>query len=479
MCAEIPAGVKRRKRKAMKNRKWITPVVTVLIMIVIVVGAITGRFKFTLNDDGQSYSVASGIDLLMVLNVEIPDIYKGLPVTSIGEEAFRGCVFLTSIEIPDSIISIPYRAFCSCHSLTNITIPDSVTIIGEEAFDNCESLTSIEIPDSVTSIGGLAFDGCSSLTSITIPDSVTSIGDYAFRGCSSLTSIEIPDSVTSIGAKAFDNCESLTSVVIPDSVTSIGSGAFSYCTSLTSIEVDIENKYYKSIDENLYTIDGKELVQYAVGKTDTSFTIPNYVTSIDGRAFVGCHSLTSVVIPDSVTSIDGTAFYSCYSLIEVCNKSSLDIAAGRSNYGYVDKYVKHIITDESETYLRYVGDYVFYDDGTDIYLVKYTGNETNLTLPEYDGGKQYKIHDYAFYDNAKITKVIIPDSVTSIGDYVFYKCSSLASISIGDSVTSIGECAFLGSTSLIIYCEAKSKPSGWSSDWNSNKRLVVWGYKGN
>ena len=45
-------------------------------------------------------------------------------------------------------------------------------------------------------------------------------------------------------------------------------------------------------------------------------------------------------------------------------------------------------------------------------------------------------------------KVIIPDSVTSIGDWAFWRCTGLTSIIIPDSVKSIGGCAFYGCTSL-------------------------------
>ena len=64
-----------------------------------------------------------------------------------------------------------------------------VTSIGNDAFKGYKSLTSITIPDSVTSIGDRAFEGCTSLTSITIPDSVTSIEEAAFAGCRSLSSV--------------------------------------------------------------------------------------------------------------------------------------------------------------------------------------------------------------------------------------------------------------------------------------------------
>jgi hypothetical protein len=64
-----------------------------------------------------------------------------------------------------------------------------VTTIGDEALRDCISLTSVTIPNSVTSIGKEAFYYCSSLTSITIPGSVTSIGSDAFEGCTSVTTV--------------------------------------------------------------------------------------------------------------------------------------------------------------------------------------------------------------------------------------------------------------------------------------------------
>ena len=101
---------------------------------------------------------------------------------------------------------IANTAFMDCYSLTSIDIPNSVISIGEDAFHSCYSLTSIIIPNSVTSIGECAFSGCDSLTNIVIPNSVTSIGEGAFSGCDSLTNIVIPNSVASIESCAFYGC---------------------------------------------------------------------------------------------------------------------------------------------------------------------------------------------------------------------------------------------------------------------------------
>ena len=225
-------------------------------------------------------------------------------VTGIGNDAFNGCMSLTSITIPNNVTNIGFNAFYRCTSLTSITIPDGVTNIGWNAFTGCTSLTSITIPDSVTSIFSGAFEECTSLTSITIPDSVTRIDNGVFLGCTSLTSITIPDSVTIIGDNAFRRCTSLTSITIPNSVTEIFGGAFAHCTSLTSITIPDS---VTSIDNNVFS-----------GCISlTSITIPDGVTSIGFYTFSSCTSLTSITIPDSVISVDKRAFEGCTSLTDV------------------------------------------------------------------------------------------------------------------------------------------------------------------
>ena len=281
---------------------------------------------YELNSDGRSYSVI-GLGTCTDTAIVIPSTYEGLPVTSIGEDAFSECGGLTSINIPGSVTSIGDSAFSLCGSLTSINIPDGVTSIGDYAFFFCKSLTSINIPDGVTSIGDSAFSSCErltsinipygvtsigegafssckSLTSITIPDSVRSLGNHAFGGCISITSINIPYGVTSIGDYTFSSCENLTSISIPDSVTSIGEEAFSFCESLTSINIP-------------YGVMSIGYGAFCECKKLTSINISKSVKSIDGFAFGCCNSLMSVVIPDSVTSIGEAAFSGCESLTSI------------------------------------------------------------------------------------------------------------------------------------------------------------------
>ena len=366
-----------------------------------------------------------------------------------------------------------------------------VTSIGDKAFYGCTGLTSITIPDSVTSIGGQAFAYCSGLTSVTIPDSVTSIGGYAFYDCSGLTSITLPNSVTSIGTAAFYGCSGLTSITLPNSVTSIGYGAFVFCSSLSAISVAAGNTSYKSIDGVLYSYDGTVLIAYPAGKTDTSFAIPDGVTSIGDNVFYGCSGLTSITLPNSVTSIGISAFCYCSGLTSITLPNSVT-SIGNGAFVGCTKLTSIVIPDSvtnigtsvfkncsslsaisvaaGNTSYKSIDGVLYSYNGT--VLVAYPAKKTETSFAIPDGVTS--IGDSAFYSCFGLTSITLPNSVTSIGLSAFGNCSRLTSITIPDSVTSIGKNAFLYCRNLTSVTVDAAEGSIEGAPWGATNATINW-----
>ena len=433
----------------------------------------------------EKYSLSDYIDNGETAVFEISMVVNNL-TTNISSASLTPVLTLKS-SLPPTLDALTFTASSDGNSYSvkasnsasgEVIIPStyegkSVTSIADSGFQGNHEIEHVVIPNSVTSIGDFAFYGCSSLKSITIPDSITSIGDFAFRSCSGLTSITIPNSVTSIGGSAFSFCSGLTSITIPDSVTSIEGSTFHSCSGLTSIKVASGNTKYDSRDNCNAIIESSSNKLIAGCKTTI---IPNTIRRIGQFAFLGCSGLTSITIPNGVTSIEMRAFESCSGL------TSIKVASGNTKYDSRDN-CNAIIESSSNKLIA--------------------GCKTTI-IPN----TVTSIGNYAFMSCSELTSITIPDSVTSIGECAFYECSGLTSITIGNSVTSIGSKAFTScnkltkifipasvttisassyssspfnscSSSLVIYCAAGSKPTGWGNYWNyyaSGKPLTVnWG----
>ena len=137
---------------------------------------------------------------------------------------------------------------------------------------------------------------------------VSTIGEDSFYRNETLTSVEIADSVESIESFAFSQCESLTSVEIPADVTNIEEHALSGCYTMEKITVKSGNSTFMAEDGVLFTKDGKTLVQYPAGKTDTNYTVPNGVITIGWGAFSGTQYLQQLDLGSDVEVIETNAF---------------------------------------------------------------------------------------------------------------------------------------------------------------------------
>lgn len=235
---------------------------------------------FTLNSDGNSYSVtdcatgASG-------KLTVPAVYNDLPVTSIGANAFKACTSLTEIVVPDGVTSFGDYSFANCTKLVSVTIPEGVQEIGICAFFNCKLLEDVQLPEAVTFIGKSAFASCKMIEKVVVPEGVQSVEYGVFSECSELCEVQLPEGITDIGKSAFANCEKLTEIQIPETVDTIGQKGFYNCTNLESVK------------------------------------IPEGIAKVDSYVFQGCSALIDVAIPQSATTIATKAFYNCGSIENV------------------------------------------------------------------------------------------------------------------------------------------------------------------
>ncbi len=273
-----------------------------------------GDLNYRVNDDQVSVTVIGHVDGYNATgDLIIPESvnYEGhdYTVTTIGESAFLYCFYLTSLSIPNSVITIEASAFAYCQGFTgDLVIPNSVTTVGYGAFQICPG-----------------FDG-----DLIIGSGVTEIGDYAFNSCD--------------GMKG--------TLHIPSNVQSLGGNSFGYC-AFSGIVVDPENPTYDSRNDCNAIIE-TSTNELLTGCKNT--VIPNTVTAIGVNAFKGIMGMTSIEIPNSVVSIRDNAFAFCFDLTgDLVIPNSVE-TIGESAFFQCEGLDGKLVIGES---VSYIGDMAF------------------------------------------------------------------------------------------------------------------------
>ena len=144
----------------------------------------SGQVKVTYRD--EDYNSYSG-------TVTVPGsvLYKntGYDVKGIDDYAFRECVNLTGVNVPEGLDSIGTYAFMNCYVLPKIDIPHGVTYIGNGAFQGCRTFKSIIFPAGVTKIYGSTCNGCYALETVVFPVDLTNIYAGSFSYCNAIKTI--------------------------------------------------------------------------------------------------------------------------------------------------------------------------------------------------------------------------------------------------------------------------------------------------
>ena len=391
--------------------------------------------------DGNAVVTGHEVDVTNVVipsNITVNEMTYS--VTSIGQSSFENCSSLTSIMIPNSITDI-YNNFFGCEQLTIYCEANSKPSKWSSDWNNSfrpvywgvtqediiyQNGLQLLIIDGDAVVTGHEAD----VTKIVIPSTiiakgtmynVTSINYFAFAGCTNLNSVTIPNSVTNIDGRVFEKSNYL---IIYCEASSKPSGWNSGWSSYMQVYwgVTQEDIIYQNGLQFLI-IDDNAVVTGYTNELPSELIMPSIitvngikynVTSIGRMAFCGHKALTSIVISKTVTSIGTWAFASCQVII--------------------------VVTFEKESELASIDESAF-DSCINLRSVTFA-----------QGSKLVSIGESAFESCYSLTSILIPNSVTNISNYAFFDCES-----------------------LVIYCEASSKPNGWSSNWNWGAAPVYWG----
>ena len=269
----------------------------------------------------------TGIGECTDTDIVIPAQCEGKKVVEIAKNAFSENTDITSVTLPDGILTVERGAFFGCTALEEISLPDSITYIAGSAFYNWTSLRSFTLPKKATSVEIYSFFGCSSLSSVSLHKKLEMIEIGAFMECPHLTTLDYAGR-TADWRRLTENCpywdddtfitcvrcsdgevtyERGNAPVLPDD------GAEEETAVAEAPVPDLGLAFEKAEDGSGYTLTG-------IGEcTATDLPVPaSYeglpVTRVADGAFSGNTEITEVSLPDTVSVIGSSAFSGCTAL---------------------------------------------------------------------------------------------------------------------------------------------------------------------
>lgn len=392
----------------------------------------------------------------------VPERIDGLMVTEIGDGAFAGLLRVREIDLPSSVVRIGAGAFVNCIDLRRLRFPAGLKGGDPSWLIGCECLEDVALPGAATSFSEdflssflpkrvilgakarrfaapdrwapvlrefaidadnlwLGTDGTclysrdgKKLLSVVVHRSVCDVADgceeiarKAFADDVELKSANLPDSLVQIGASAFAG-SGLIRLEVPESVRSIGSRAFSRCDDLRDVELS------------------------------------RGLESIGDEAFAHCRSLVHLSIPATVREMGVRVTFD--------TRVSEGHVAGEGDVGAVTAFV---FADDAGVLYRRVPDGTkdACDKGAD---AGFGSPESQLGALELIDASALTLAEYrvlpgtrsigprAFFKNAFVQRVSLPEGGKIVGERAFAECASLFAIELPDTVEDIGERAFCG-----------------------------------
>lgn len=278
-----------------------------------------------------------------------------------------------------------------------VTLPRQTSKIGKNAFANCSGLVGVSMSDFVTSIGENAFKSDSALTTFRAPTSLQILGKAAFSGCGTLAKVTNLDatSISEIPNDCFGGCSQLEEVILPVNLVRIGESAF-VGTALKTINLE-----------------------------DTK------LEELGASAFNSCSALTQVTVPSTLKTV-GQAVFMFSGITEVKNFAGTSVSR-------LEKWTfwySSLIQIELPETLEIIDEQVFASCSE----LTRVGGLQSAKVTSIAGG--------AFSGCTKLTNVIFPQTLLTLGDGAFSGCSALTSVTFKSKLATIGANAFEGCSSL-------------------------------
>ncbi len=304
--------------------------------------------KFVLEDN--TYAVA-GIGTYTSSHLVIPIEHNGISVTRIKTDAFKNCLFITSVKICNTTISIEKGAFSGCSNIESMEYPGHALgrIFGTEKYDNSVATEQPLYWGAATAYEVYYLP--SGLKHLTITGN--RIGYGSFYNCINLETVTLKEGLTKIEQLAFYNCSSLSEIKIPSSVEEIGYAAFSGCSTLEHLTLPFIGNTYQQYgqQQHLYPfgyIFGNKAYDGGI-KTQQYGLSYGPVTTMGSTHYEFVGILYTYYIPESLKSVRLTggdlsygAFSGCTSIEEIHLSETLSFIA---NYAFVSANADKIYFD--------------------------------------------------------------------------------------------------------------------------------------